>query len=155
MAGAAKNPPCCPCPDCRYVRDLPVDYLPLLENSCDPGHVHFTHAGFIGSAAQAGPLTIKLLQQVQSARGAASHMLVLHGCGAVLLRQVLNCRTSRACTASCATTPREPPSATSPSSRRACCGGPAVLHTSHLLAPLSCKLPPCRGVACQITQLRC
>jgi hypothetical protein len=56
--------PVLPSPCCRYVRDLPVDYLPLLENSCDPGHVHFTHAGFIGSAAQAGPLAIKLLQQV-------------------------------------------------------------------------------------------
>lgn len=31
----------------RYIRDLEVDYLPLLENSCDPGHVHFTHGALV------------------------------------------------------------------------------------------------------------
>ena len=28
-----------------YVRDMQVDYLPLMENSADPSHVHWTHAG--------------------------------------------------------------------------------------------------------------
>ena len=28
-----------------YVRDMAVDYVALMENSADPSHVHFTHAG--------------------------------------------------------------------------------------------------------------
>lgn len=28
-----------------YVRDMKVDYVALMENSADPAHVHFTHAG--------------------------------------------------------------------------------------------------------------
>lgn len=28
-----------------YVREMPVDYVALMENSADPSHVHFTHAG--------------------------------------------------------------------------------------------------------------
>ena len=30
-----------------YVREMPVDYVALMENSADPSHVHFTHAGDI------------------------------------------------------------------------------------------------------------
>ncbi|KAI3424952.1 hypothetical protein D9Q98_008334 [Chlorella vulgaris] len=46
-----------------YVRDLEVDYLPLMENSADPGHVHFTHAGYIGSPDKAGPITVRVLER--------------------------------------------------------------------------------------------
>ena len=44
--------------------------MPLMENSCDPGHVHFTHAGFIGSRDRAGPITVRMLEQAsKQARG--------------------------------------------------------------------------------------
>jgi phenylpropionate dioxygenase-like ring-hydroxylating dioxygenase large terminal subunit len=38
----------------RYVRDVEVDWVALMENSADPGHVHFTHAG--GARAAGGRL---------------------------------------------------------------------------------------------------
>lgn len=59
----------------RYVREQQVDYVPLMENSSDPAHVHFTHAGYIGARDRAGPLAVRLVQQVGVAgqgRGAAS-----------------------------------------------------------------------------------
>lgn len=34
-----------------------------MENSCDPSHVHFTHAGFIGARDRAGPINVKLRDQ--------------------------------------------------------------------------------------------
>jgi pheophorbide a oxygenase len=37
-----------------YVRDMQVDYLALMENSADPSHVHWTHAGE-AEAAHARP----------------------------------------------------------------------------------------------------
>jgi phenylpropionate dioxygenase-like ring-hydroxylating dioxygenase large terminal subunit len=55
---------------CRYVRELEVDYVPLMENSCDPGHVHFTHAGFIGSRDKAGPITVRMLEQASQLQAA-------------------------------------------------------------------------------------
>ncbi len=57
----------------RYVRELEVDYVPLMENSCDPGHVHFTHAGFIGSRDKAGPITVRMLEQARPAANKLSN----------------------------------------------------------------------------------
>ena len=61
-----------PPPPSRYVRELEVDYVPLMENSCDPGHVHFTHAGFIGSRDKAGPITVRMLEQASQLQAAAA-----------------------------------------------------------------------------------
>lgn len=43
-----------------YVREMDVDYVALMENSADPSHVHWTHAGAIGSPDKAGPIDVSL-----------------------------------------------------------------------------------------------
>lgn len=45
-----------------------MDYLALLENSADPSHVHFTHAGFIGGRDRAGPIAVRLVEQARRGR---------------------------------------------------------------------------------------
>jgi pheophorbide a oxygenase len=52
-----------------YVRDLEVDKLPLLENSADPSHVHFAHAGALGAPSRAGPLAVREVASDSAALG--------------------------------------------------------------------------------------
>lgn len=44
-----------------YIREMDVDYVALMENSADPSHVHWTHAGAIGSPDKAGPIDVSLV----------------------------------------------------------------------------------------------
>jgi phenylpropionate dioxygenase-like ring-hydroxylating dioxygenase large terminal subunit len=46
-----------------YIREMDVDYVALMENSADPSHVHWTHAGAIGSPDKAGPIDVSLVRE--------------------------------------------------------------------------------------------
>ncbi|CAM9688812.1 unnamed protein product, partial [Phaeothamnion confervicola] len=43
-----------------YFRDLPYDFVTLIENAIDVAHVPFTHAGTLSSRAKGIPLALKL-----------------------------------------------------------------------------------------------
>ncbi|KAL4529531.1 hypothetical protein Ndes2437B_g08894 [Nannochloris sp. 'desiccata'] len=51
-----------------YIREMDVDYVALMENSADPSHVHWTHAGAIGSPDKAGPIDVSLVVGAEDSR---------------------------------------------------------------------------------------
>jgi pheophorbide a oxygenase len=52
-----------------YMRDLPISWEYLVENLLDPGHVHFSHHGVIGSRNKAGPIPLRKVPRQETAGG--------------------------------------------------------------------------------------